>query len=593
MRIKVLAIISLLIVVTCFIPAGVAQAASISPSEGIVGTEVTISDLWDGYTYSIFWDGTLIKQGTTGSSGYVIFTVPAGYSGEHQVIVEQPINTQVLNTTFTIVPSISIDSTTGSIGTNIVITGHGFAINEDNINVTYDGTSMKSNIEADDEGTWTTTFTVPASIKGKHSIDAYGDTTATSDVSNKYFTVSPTVKISPTSGGVGTVIAVTATGFASSESSIKVMFAGATVRSGITADTLGSWSTSFSVPDSPKGSQSIGFQGSSTSSGDIADKIFEISPAITLSQTSGSVDDEIKISGSGFGNNDSAIEVTFDGKVLERNITADANGTWSVNVKIPATSGGAHVIGASGRLTAASDVATVTFTVESILSVLPKSGSVNDEIRVSGSGFTANKDFSVTWDNNPVSTGTVNDSGVFQTTFKAPAGKSGEIKITATDSKGVTATGTFTMETTAPEVPQIASPKDGATVGFMGNTRVVFKWSDISDPSGVTYDLEVSDQSNFDKILVSRTKLSDVKYTLTEAEALPNGEYYWHVRAIDGAGNTSAWSPVAMVKAGLVTVSTIIWIVVCIVVLIIAVAIINRVLHRKKHHKHKRTSDWE
>jgi hypothetical protein len=123
----------------------------------------------------------------------------------------------------------------------------------------------------------------------------------------------------------------------------------------------------------------------------------------------------------------------------------------------------------------------------------------------------------------------------------------------------------------------------------MGNTRITFDWSDVSDPSGVLYSLEISDQSNFVNTLVSRTKLTDSKYGLTEAEALPNGEYYWRVRAADGAGNVSDWTPVSMVKVGFITTSILIWIGVGIVVLLILIAVLPRLFKQRK----QRRSDWE
>jgi hypothetical protein len=251
------------------------------------------------------------------------------------------------------------------------------------------------------------------------------------------------------------------------------------------------------------------------------------------------VEDSIKISGSGFANNETSIEVTFDGKTLERNILADDNGNWSVDSKVPPGGSGPHTITASGRITPSADITSATFTTVSVLTVVPRSGNVKDELRVTGSGFNAGKDFSISFEGNPIASGSVNESGSFQAIFKAPGGKSGSLTIAATDTKGATASTTFDMETTAPETPKIASPKDGSTVGFMGDTKISFKWGDVTDPSGVTYDLDVSDGSNFAKNLFSHTKLSDAKYTLTEAEALPNGEYYWRVRAVDGAGNAA------------------------------------------------------
>jgi hypothetical protein len=231
---------------------------------------------------------------------------------------------------------------------------------------------------------------------------------------------------------------------------------------------------------------------------------------------------------------------------------------------------------------------TVTFTTQSVLTVVPKTGNVGDELRVTGTGFNAGKDFSVAYGSNSVANGSVNESGTFQSIFKAPAGSSGSILITATDTKGSSATATFTMETTPPEVPQVSSPRDGTTVGFMGNTKVAFKWGDVSDPSGVTYDIAISDQSSFTKTLTTHTKLTEPKYTLSEAESLPNGEYYWRVRAVDGAGNASDWSPTALVKVGFMTTSTIIYIIVGIVALIIIIAVLNRVLKKKKPRR-----DWE
>ena len=54
--------------------------------------------------------------------------------------------------------------------------------------------------------------------------------------------------------------------------------------------------------------------------------------------------------------------------------------------------------------------------------------------------------------------------------------------------------------------------------------------------------LEVSHRSDFSGIVIRKEGLQDNEYTLTEDEALSNGEYYWRVRTIDGALNESPWS---------------------------------------------------
>jgi hypothetical protein len=249
---------------------------------------------------------------------------------------------------------------------------------------------------------------------------------------------------------------------------------------------------------------------------------------------------------------------------------------------VPASGSGPHTIMASGRVTPSADIAPAIFTTQAVLSAVPRSGNVKDELRVTGSGFNAAKDYSISFDGNPIASGSVNESGSFLAIFKAPGGKSGSLTITATDTKGATASTTFDMEATAPETPKVASPKDGATVGFMGDTKINFKWSDVTDPSGVTYDIEVSEGSNFAKSLMTHAKLADARYSLTEAEALPNGEYFWRVRAVDGAGNASEWTPASAVKVGFMTTNTLVFIGIGIVVLLILIMVLPRVLKKKR-----------
>jgi hypothetical protein len=568
MRKKVLAITALLTIVLSLIPAGAAIAASMSPTMGITGLEVTITGLTEGDNYKIKWDGETYKQGWVVSGGSVFFLVPESYGGQHQVIVESPAGSQPFTGIYVIVPNIAVDPNFGSAGTTITVAGHGFGVSEKNVAVTYDGSIVMSGIAASENGSWSTSFPAPPSARGARAIDASGDITKGSDVVDKNFTVSPVVKMDPVAGGVGALVTITATGFATAEGGIKVLYSGKEVRSNMTCEVNGSWSTSFAVPPSIRGSHIVNVQGNTTASKDVPDMVFTVAPAVT--------------------NNETSIEVIFDGKSLERNILADDSGNWSIDTKVPASGSGPHTVTASGRVTPSADITPATFTTQAVLTVVPRSGNVKDELRVTGSGFNAGKDFSVSYDSNPVASGSVNESGSFQSIFKAPGGKSGSLTITATDTKGATASTTFTMESTAPETPKIASPKDGATVGFMGDTKVSFKWSDVTDPSGVTYDFDVSEGSNFAKNLFSHTKLGDAKYTLTEAEALTNGEYYWRVRAVDGAGNASDWTPATTVKVGFMTTNTLVFLGIGIVVLLILIMVLPRVLKKKRPK-----SDWD
>lgn len=583
MRIKCITVIlCILLLSVSFIMAPSALAAvGMSPTEGAVGTDVNISGLTASTSYLIKWDGDDYKTGTVPTGGSVSFTLAETYGGSHTVSVQNPVGTQVFSGTFIIVPTISIDPASGYVDTTVTAEGLGFASAETKIKILYADTAVKTGITADNNGSWTATFKVPASINGTHLVDASGDTTEEGDVVDKTYTVSPRIVVSPATGGVGTAVSVTGTAFDSAESNIKVMYDDKEVRTGIIADVHGSWSTSFKIPSSTKGTHVIDANGETTDDDDIDDINFAVLPGISVTQTEGYVGDEVEITGTGFANNESSIKVTFDGKVVASDIDADDDGNWSAALTIPAASYGSHAIDAYGNTTVSADVLDCSFEVQPIIVLRPKEGNVGTTIYIEGTGFSNRKDYVVNYGDSTVSSSLTTDTaGSFSTSFPAPKSNSGDIKITATDTEGITASAVFSMETTPPPVPRIAAPKDGGRVGYIGDVKVTFDWTDVTDPSGVHYELEISTQSNFSTTVLEITDLKDSKYMLTEAEALSHGEYYWRVRAIDDAGNTSDWTPLSVVKVSFITLKTLIVIVCCVIGFIILVAIIPWIVRK-------------
>ncbi len=572
MNIKAFSLALGLIFLSCFTRAPVVEAAGMTPSQGIVGSTVTISSLTVNQPFVVRWDSVDIISGTVPLSGYVTFTVPETVGTSHGVEVQNPTGTQVLSTTFLVMPSITIDPISGTSGTTVSVSGKGFAASESSILVTYDSTNVKTDITAGSLGSWSTTFAAPASAKGSHSVDASGSITSATNVENKTFTVTPLISISPTSGSVNTTVTITGKGFVASESSIKVTYDSKEVKSGITADASGSWSATFSVPSSAGGSHIIDASGSSTIATDVSDCSFAIAPSMTIDRESGRVGDVVNIAGKGFGQNESSIVVTFDGAILKSALTADDSGQWSANIAIPACTSGTHTIDAYGATTSASAVADRSIAVQAQITLNPSGGNVGDTISVAGTGFTAGQRVTIIYGTVTVLSNVTADSqGNFSGSFKASGGNSGDIKVVATDTAGVTTFTAFAMETAAPSVPQIKSPKAKSTVGFIGDTKIMFDWSDVSDPSGVSYDLEVSTQADFPGTIIKHANLTESQYESTDEEMLPHGEYYWRVRAIDGAGNASQWSASSMVKAGIMLTTTFIIVIVILVLVIIVV----------------------
>ena len=85
----------------------------------------------------------------------------------------------------------------------------------------------------------------------------------------------------------------------------------------------------------------------------------------------------------------------------------------------------------------------------------------------------------------------------------------------------------FTVDILAASAASTITPHDGLRTA---NTTPTFDWANIADELDVKYSLEVDDDIDFSSPLVAKSKLYSPNYTLTDVEALTNGNYYWRVR---------------------------------------------------------------
>jgi hypothetical protein len=105
------------------------------------------------------------------------------------------------------------------------------------------------------------------------------------------------------------------------------------------------------------------------------------------------------------------------------------------------------------------------------------------------------------------------------------------------------------MESQAPPVPVLLLPK----VADTAEAKAYFDWEDVTDPSGVSYTLQVASDANFTNIVLEREGLPASGYTLSKEEKLESTgkeAYYWRVKAVDGARNESEWSSPGLFYVG-------------------------------------------
>ena len=472
---------------------------SIARDEGYVGDEVRISGSWDDtygahiyIYYELYnvdedhWDYEKARYSnydTTNAfySFYSSFTIPESCAGEHDILIcyyDDP--DDVADTLqFTIHPSIEIDETEGPAGTEVKVSGKGWAENESEIEIRFylqdPGTTHYETssyyevvatveIDVDDYGTWEDeiAFNVPPASKGDHWIYAVGSKTETNDIEDDNikgveFEILPGISVSPASGAPGEVITVTGSGFAADEEDIEILFDNDMVASNIKADNDGVWGKTVTVPQLPKDTYDISAEGEYTAAEDLTEVEFEVVPGLTVTPIEGHVGTTVNLSGGGFPAG-KTISATYDG-VQVGTTTTDANGSFA------------------------------NFTFE----------ATNKQTT-----HVVNHPIVVTYDS-------------------------------------ATLSNNFVMESVPPPIPMPVAPGNGSRIGYVGKQKPTLEWSAVTDDSGVTYDLQVSSTEDFAEILVSTTDLTEATYTLSDEAGLSYGTYYWRVKAIDGARNDSGW----------------------------------------------------
>jgi len=232
-------------------------------------------------------------------------------------------------------------------------------------------------------------------------------------------------------------------------------------------------------------------------------------------------------------------------------VTADANGSFSTSFEVPAQGAGTYKI----KVTDGANTKEADFTVLTTATISPTStsspGYVDMAVTVNGVGFMAGRTVTITYDGKSEATGTVGSDGRFTLTFNAPAGRAGAHAIIATDGTNSIPL-TFVMEAVPPSVPALSTPAADTKV----KAQALFDWATVTDPSGVTYTLQIAANKEFasGSLVLEKAGLTQSEYTLTKDEKLKSvskkNPYYWRVKATDGALNESNWSEARPFYAG-------------------------------------------
>ena len=515
---------------------------TITPAHGIVGTEVEISGIDFGNREDIYieYDGedVQIESGDdetdrNGEFADSLIIIPESTAGAHIITVIGDESETQVTAAFTVEPQMSISSTSGLSGIELTVTGTGFG-NRIDVFIYFDNVEVVEE-ETDRDGSFDVSFTVPALEGGTYDVEAEDKD---GNLDKAEFTIVASMDMDPTNGEVGTEVTVSGTGFSGG---VTIKYDDTEIATAV-ADANGAFTAVFAVPMSTGGSHIV--VASDAAGEKSATFTFIPSMSMDMDPTNGEVGTEVTVSGTGFSG---AVTIKYDDTGIATAV-ADANGDFTAVFAVPVSTQGSHIVVASdaaGEKSATFIVIPITVIPIPSMSMSPLSGNVGTELIATGTGFSGA--VTIKYDDTGIATAVADANGAFTAVFAAPASTGGEHTVTISDSANVMQA-TFIMESEAPSVPALQLPGAGDEIEADEDADAVISldWEDVTDPSGVTYTLQIASDADFTTMMLQKEALTNSEYTIDEAEKLEPTEkeapYYWRVKATDDASNESVWS---------------------------------------------------
>ncbi len=536
-RLKFFRVISVAIVLSLLfiaIPASPALAAQVQvwPTTGPPGTLVSL--VGGGFTYP---DQVTVKFGGIGGQVVatdfvdsndainIIFTAPFNTPRGQYAVVAMDVHAISASANFSITSELQyISGAVGKAGSQVTVKGGGFqALAE--VDILFDGEKVTT-VPATQYGTINNTnFTVPEAAFGTHTISAVDriGTTVFGTTPDLEFTVNESdFAIDPVTGAVGEPITATGTGFAANQT-VTITLDGQAITTDpavVTTNNKGSFSAIFTIPTIGRGAHEIKAK---DADGHEKTATLTVGEKMAISPLTGFVDDQVTISGNGFGAN-KTVTITIDDKTLTTDpatVTTNASGAFSATFVVPDAVKGAHTIKAGDDIGSS---ATATFTVEHRMEGIdPVYGLVGDEASVSGTGFAGSSTITIYFDDDKRVTDITDNNGSFgPTTFVVPATTKGVHTVKVRDASGNSATTPYTVAEEMSITPGTGFVGDQITLtgtGFGGDRTVTIA---------------------IDNVSINGTAGTDAIGNINAIFTIPAGTQGEHtVKAIDSAGNSA------------------------------------------------------
>jgi hypothetical protein len=217
---------------------------------------------------------------------------------------------------------------------------------------------------------------------------------------------------------------------------------------------------------------------------------FAASAVVTLSPTSASVGQTVKVSGTGF-QTSSSLTVTFNGHTVATT-TTDGSGAFSTSFVVPSAAAGTYPVTATSCCSGGTVVGSANLVVKAgaaTMKLSPVIAGTGKIVTVTGSGFGASKTITISFGTTgTIATTTSDSTGAFSTTFTVPVMPAGKYKVNGTDGT-IIVSKTFTIRPHVSEKPVRGSAGSSVTMmgtGFAASSAITVTFNGVAVGTGTT-----------------------------------------------------------------------------------------------------------
>ncbi|HYA10604.1 MAG TPA: hypothetical protein VEH10_02895 [Thermoplasmata archaeon] len=463
---------------------------SVSPSSGNVGASVVFTG--DGYAASTTVNVTSILglacTRTTDASGSFScsYTVPSAQNGTY-TFTGTDVAGNAASAAFKVGALLTLAPVSGPVGTLIAFTGTGFGAGLTG-RVFLNYSASKPAVLAcsgliSSAGGFSCTYAFPGATPGKYSFTAADGSTYPKkpwgNNSSASFTLTPSLTVTPSSGGVGTAVTFQGQGYPASQG-VSVLTSSGGIACSSTTNVTGTFSCAARIGPAPAGPDVF----TATVQSESASATFSVVSQLALAPARGAVGTAIALNGSGFPAF-APVSISWTGGTACA-ATASATGAFSCpTYVVPATPAGTYVFTATVN---GSSIATASFTVVAGLTLSPGAGPVGTLVTFRATGFAPSVSISVSSSLGAACSGSTASNGSFTCTYTVPAAPSGSYAFTATDGTN-RASASFTLGTVlsvSPALGIVGTPIRFTATAFAASTPITVSWSGGTVCSGTT-----------------------------------------------------------------------------------------------------------